>query len=337
MAGRSSKELVRDLFQLRELERVPFIPWVCSFAAQLEQIPVEAMLSDAGLLSRSLLNAQALFRYDAIANVFDPSLEAEACGCAIDWSQGGGLPRVASHPLSEGAGIEDIDISTLENQGRLPAILEATKRLVVVKGEELAVAGVITGPLTLARHLRGEAFAADLAQGAEDAAKVVTLAGDIALRLCRRYCELGVDLVVVAEEMLGQIQPGRYQAVAASLRSIWNVAKFYDVHSLLLTRGCAEEHIEPAFELKADGVVLSGHTDCRQVRDAAQKRRCCYAGCMPSSTLLGTPAEVRDAAVASLSERGRGFFLSTEWEIPCAASVNNMHELTRVIQDNRYS
>src|SRR3972149_7483653 len=116
MAGRSSKELVRDLFQLRELERVPFIPWVCSFAAQLEQIPVEAMLSDAGLLSRSLLNAQALFRYDAIANVFDPSLEAEACGCAIDWSQGGGLPRGASPPPCGGAGHGEIGNSPPPNQ-----------------------------------------------------------------------------------------------------------------------------------------------------------------------------------------------------------------------------
>ena len=71
--GQSSKELSRGLFELRDLARVPFIPWVCSFAAQLEQVEIEEMLSDAGLLSRSLMNAQKLFGYDAIVSVFDTS------------------------------------------------------------------------------------------------------------------------------------------------------------------------------------------------------------------------------------------------------------------------
>ena len=66
MAEQSSKELIRSLFQLRDLPRIPFVPWVGSFAAQLEQISVEDMLSDAGLLSTSLMNAQQLFGYDAI-------------------------------------------------------------------------------------------------------------------------------------------------------------------------------------------------------------------------------------------------------------------------------
>ena len=83
--GQSSKDLIRGLFELRDLPKVPFIPWVGSFAAQLEQIQIEIMLSDAGSLSRALINAQKLFGYDAIVAAFDLSLEAEACGCRIDW------------------------------------------------------------------------------------------------------------------------------------------------------------------------------------------------------------------------------------------------------------
>ena len=115
----SSRELVKGLFQLRELPKAPIIPWLCSFAARLEQVQPEEMLSDAGTLSRSLINAQKLFGYDAIANIFDPSLEAEACGCRIDWNEGEGLPGVVSHPLEEGATIEGLDLADFEKRGRI--------------------------------------------------------------------------------------------------------------------------------------------------------------------------------------------------------------------------
>ena len=65
----TSKELVRGLFEHKDPEKVLFIPWVCSFAAKLEQVPVQTMLSDAGILSRALINAQKLFGYDVIINI----------------------------------------------------------------------------------------------------------------------------------------------------------------------------------------------------------------------------------------------------------------------------
>ena len=337
MAEQSSKELIRHLFELRDLEKVPFIPWVCSFSARLQQIQIEDMLSDAGLLSRSLMDTQKLFGYDAIINVFDPSLEAEACGCKINWGKDGALPKVVSHPLSEGATIEGLDVSNFEKRGRLPAILEATKRINLIRGKEVAIIGVITGPLTLARHLKGETFITDLNQGNDDAKKVVTLAGSVGLKLCRLYCELGVDAIVIADEMLGQINPNQYQAVAAPLRSIWNVARFYNVHSLILSRGCRQEHTEPVLALQADGVALTGDVDYTQLSAAALKRKLCYSRSIPGSAFLDTPSQVQNTALDCLSSKGKGFFLSTEWEVPYETGVNNMNEIMRVIRDSQDS
>ena len=337
MPVQSSKELVRSLFQLRDIANVPFIPWVCSFAAQLEQVEVETMLSDAGSLSTALINSQKLFGYDAIINVFDSSLEAEACGCKVDWSEDKALPRVVSHPLSEGAGIEDIDISGFEKRGRLPAVLEATKRLSIIRGKEVAVIGVITGPLTLARHLKGESFLTDLSQSPDEAKKVITLAGNIGLKLCRTYCESGVDAIVIAEEMLGQINLNQFQAVAAPLRSIWNVARFYNVHSLILSKRWRPEHIEPILALQADGVALSGDIDYTKLSSAALKRKSCYARSIPGSALLGTPYQARDSTLGCLSSKGKGFFLSPEWEVPYATDVNVIHEVMSVIRGSQDS
>lgn len=329
----TSKELVRGLFEGKDPNKVPFIPWVCSFAAKLEQVSIQAMLLDPGILSKTLINAQKLFGYDAIINVFDPTLEAEACGCKIDWLDSEALPEVISHPLSEGAVIEDLDTLDFEKRGRLPVVLEATKRLNIIKGKEVAIAGLVTGPLTLARHLKGKAFLDDLNQGKGEALEIIEAAGSIGLKLCRTYCELGVDLIVIAEEMLGQLSPEMSQAIASPLRSIWNVVKFYNVHSLVLSKGCNEGHIEPILDLQAEGVALSGNINPEQVKDAALKRDCCFARSIPCSALLDTVSQAGDSTTDCLSAKEKGLFLSTEWEVPYTTSVNNMHEVMRVIRE----
>lgn len=327
MSAQSSKELVRSLFQFRDLSRIPFLPWMGRFAAQLEQVDVKEMLCDPGALSRALLNAQRLFGYDAIATVIDPTLEAEACGCSIEWGGPGDLPAVTGHPLTEA---KDLDFTGFEKRGRVPVVLEALKRINAIRGKEIAIVGVVTGPLTLARHLRGDALLSD---PTPDAAKTVALAGSVALKLARSYCEAGVDVIAIADEMLGQAEPSRCQLAAAPLRSIWNVVHFYNAHSLLVTRHARPEHVEPLLGLGADGVVLSGELDQAELARAAAAWRQCCGYPVPDAALRegGAPA-------ANLPPvRGKGLFLSTEWDVPYEASVDRMNDVMRMIADLQHS
>lgn len=331
--GQSSKELVRGLFEGKKSTRIPFIPWVSSFAAKLEQVPVRVMLSDAGILSRALINTQTLFKYDAIINIFDPSLEAEACGCKIDWPDNMALPEVISHPLNEVTQVENLDTSGFEKRGRLPTVIEATKRLNIIKGKEVAIACLVTGPLTLAGHLRGKGLLDDLNQGKDEAWEIIEVTSGIVLKLCRIYCEIGIDLIVITEEMLGRIHPEIFQNMASPLQSIWNVIRFYNVHSLVLSRGCNEEYIDSILDLQADGVVISGNIDYTKVKDAALKRNRCFSSNIPLSSLTDTISRIRESTTNILLEKVNGLFLSTEWEVPYETSVNNMHEIMRIIRD----
>jgi uroporphyrinogen-III decarboxylase len=327
MAVQSSKELVRGLFQFRDLSRIPFMPWVGRFAAQLEQIDVEEMLCDAGALSRALINAQKVFGYDAISTVIDPSLEAEACGGSIEWGGPGDLPVITGHPL---AGAKDLDVTGFEKRGRVPVVLEAVRRIHTIKGKEVAVVGMVTGPLTLARQLGGDAFLSDCTQ---DSAKTIAVAGSVALKLARLYCEAGADVIAIADEALSQIEPTQYQLVAAPLRSIWNVVHFYSAHSLLIIRGCPSEHVEPLLALGADGVVISGDLDYAELAKGASAHKTCWARPVPESALLEGASSPADL----LATRGKGFFLSTEWDVPCEASVDRMNEVMRAIGDLQHS
>ena len=334
MAGQTSKELFTDVFQMKRLTRLPFIPWISSFAAKLEQIPVRKMLSDATLLSRSLQNAQKLFGYDGITTVFDPTLEAEACGCEIKWGDTEELPVVICHPLGEGVEIEDLDISEIEKKGRIPVALETAKRISILKGKEIALLGIVTGPVTLARFLRGDNFIPELENPSEKTMEFIELAQKVNLKLCDAYCKQGVDAVVIAEKSLGELRPDLINTMIAPVfETIWRVARYYNAYTIILTRDCSERHIEPIFQLQADGVVISGNIDQATIRDAAIKYNRCFSINIPCSALLGTQAELNDLLRRYLStQERRGFFLSTEWEIPYDTPLANIYEIMKSIK-----
>lgn len=334
MAGQTSKELFTNVFQMKRLTRLPFIPWISSFAAKLEQIPVRKMLSDATLLSRSLQNAQKLFGYDGITTVFDPTLEAEACGCKIKWGDTEELPIVISHPLGEGVGIEDLDISEIEKKGRVPVALETAKRINILKGKEIALIAVITGPVTLARFLRGDSFIPQLESPSQETMELIELAQKVNLKLCNAYCKQGVDAVVIAENLLGELPPDLISMmIGPVLETISKVVRYYNAYSIILTRDCSERHIEPIFQLQADGVVISGNIDQEAIRDAAMKYNRCFSMNIPCSALLGTQAELNDVLKRCLSTQERkGFFLSAEWEVPYDTPVTNIREIMKSIR-----
>src|SRR4030042_916709 len=64
------KRLVRGVFESADLPRLPFIPWVFTHTARLEQIPVRRIFTDATQYTKCLQNAQKLYGYDAIITSF---------------------------------------------------------------------------------------------------------------------------------------------------------------------------------------------------------------------------------------------------------------------------
>ena len=250
----TSRDLIKRLFSATELPRIPFIPWVCTHAARLEQVSVRQMLTDSTKLAMSLQNTQKLYGYDVVANVFDSSLEVEACGCSITWKSEQELPFVSGHPV--GGSIAQLDIANIEKRGRLPVVLEATRRLKIVLGKTVALAGVVTGPVSLAARLREDNIIQKLDETPEEAREILELARQICLKICRAYCELGVDIIAVADDLLPQALPKHLPLLLSVFRPLWSMARFYDAQSILLTRGCTGDNVEALLQLGADGVVV---------------------------------------------------------------------------------
>jgi hypothetical protein len=139
------------------------------------------------------------------------------------------------------------------------------------------------------------------------------------------------------EEMLGRLPSARFPLLEAPLRSIWNVIRFYSVRSLLLAGDCHDEQIVPALSLGADGLVLSGPLNPTILGEAAAKQKRCFAGVVPVSDLSGESDKSEKAPAAAkdmLALRRPGFFLSTDWEVPASAGVDDFHAIMAAIRES---
>lgn len=200
-----SKKLFPALFNRQELPRPLYLPLACSLAARLRQISLPEMFASPTHYANALRDAYRLFGFDALVTSFDPTLEAEALGCPIQWESGDRLPRVGSHPLAEGRGLADLE-QQWEAKGRLPIVLEVTKRLVMLLSKEVAIVGAMTGPFTLAGQLRGDPFFSELREDTPHCQELFDFVGQCSLKLARLYAELKVDGLIVIEDHFNKIE-----------------------------------------------------------------------------------------------------------------------------------
>lgn len=323
----SSKALVRKALSRKPIPRPPFLPIVHSSAAQLEQISIRDLFASPDALARTMWNAQKLFGYDWVVIFIDPTLEAEACGCPIEWQ--GERPVVAGHPFAGQKQTIEHDLGDLEKKGRLPVILEAIKRLSLTSGRNVALAVTMNGPLTLAQHLSGRANPIRDEDDLETIRVHLDFAAKVMARLVRAYCELRPDVVVVAEPLLRDMETAAVQHVSPFLRPVWNVVRFYSAYSIIHTDCHSRDRYRALANLGAHGVVGTPSV----VSDWPAGEKVCPGVALPLSFLSEDETTVREqwrTLQRDMKEMPR--FLTTESEVPVDVPPEKMKNLVQALR-----
>ncbi len=322
-----SKRLMRKALSGGETETVPVAPLVFSYAANLRSLSPREMLSDPTLLANSLADARGLFGYDALVAWFDTTCEAEACGCRLDWSDG--TPRVVGEPPVAAGPARDLDPEGIETRGRVPVALEVVKRLNRVAGREVTLLCAVTGPLTLFRHLRGCRHGAASLEDPSSAARTLELAGEIATRMVRLYGELGLDGVIIAEDVSADELMESLPAAAGVYDQLFGIVRYFDSSALFVSRRCPSD----GFGLLAEELFC----DCIAIGDGAEPAsavlKCREEDIVPAATvpveaLLAGPGDTADEVNRCLREAAGGaFVLTTSWEVPLAAPMESIRAM----------
>jgi len=327
----TSKRLVRGVFESADLPRLPFIPWIFTHAARLEQVPVQRMFHDPTQYVKCLQNTRKLYGYDAITGTFDPSLEMEICGCPISWKGDYEAPSAGPRPDFDLNSLNDVNVEIASKTGRFSTVIESLRRINMVSGPNLALAAVVSGPLTLAASLTGRDLVNDFTERPEDAMKAVEATAVFLLKVVQIYCQLQLDIIAVADRLMAVFPAAHHSWLKSTLSPIVNTIRFYNAYSVLLPGESLPENLANLIDLGFDGIVTPG-IDLNTWNQLKGGKSCVLGKAIPSHLLTAEKKELQGYMETHLKGGyERGTFLTTDWEVPPETPPENIHLVMNMV------
>jgi len=332
----TSQQEIRNLIKGKLPLKPLFMPLIFSVAARVEDIPVSVFVSNPTKLVSAAREIQRFLGTQSVVAYFDTKLEAEACGCRVSYE--GTLPKVVSHPLEEGGTIEALSQGDILSKGRIPVAIEVIKRLRLLVKDQ-AIVSSVTGPFTLSSNLWGEGFIEEFNIRFRPFANLLDVAGSIALRLARAFCEAGVNMLLITEEKIPELSAGIFEEkLYGILKPICNVARYYETLPVLMIRGrMDEEWLGYFFHSAPDCFVFGDVTDFDALEDLATKAGKSFAIPVPLY-IFGMDKGAVNQELKKLVPKGvqsytRCALVTTQWEIPYDADLKSLNENVKTLID----
>jgi len=331
-----NKELLLKALVGEATERTPWVPFVGVHGGALVGVDATEYLKSADHIVDALKIAAERYKPDGLPVVFDLQLEAEILGCELSWAKET-PPSVASHPLGEDydiAGLPEFDMT----KGRIPLVLDAIRRAKAELGDDIALYGLLTGPLTLALHLRGDDVLLDMFDEEDEVPELYDYCADIANKMVDAYIEAGIDVIGVVDPMISQIGPGHFaDFVAPPLDKIFDHVRAKGALSSMFVCGNATRNLEAMCATTCDNISVDENVDMVTLAKVARAAGKSFGGNMQLTVvlLLGDENDAKRDAVRCIDEAGQGggFILAPGCDLPYAVKPENLEAVAALIDD----
>jgi uroporphyrinogen decarboxylase len=293
----TGKELVLRTLRHERLERAPWVPFAGVHAGKLTGYSAREILTDADKLVQSLVKVNRIYRPDGQPVVFDLQIEAEALGCELLWPDKT-PPSVSTHPLS---GRQDIPARIPGPQeARIPFALDAMRKAKVALGETTALYGLVTGPFTLASHLRGTDIFMDMILDPDYVHHLLDYSFAVESAVASYYIDAGMDIIAAVDPLVSQISPDHFKEfLAEPYKKFFDGLRSRGALSSLFVCGNATNNVEPMCLTGPDSISVDENIDLAQAKAITDRYNVCLGGNIQLTVvmLLGTQADNMKAVV----------------------------------------
>ncbi len=332
----NGKELIYEALRHHETPRTPWLPFVGVHGGQLLGVSATEYLTNSDLIYKGLKRAYDLYSPDALPIVFDLQVEAEVLGCELMWAQED-PPSVVGNPLATGTMADLPEFST--DKGRFPVIREAITRLSEDIGDHVALYGLITGPFTLAMHLKSQMMFLELYDNPEAAREVLNYTASVACETARFYARNGADVVAVVDPMISQIGESHFtELVAPAADQVFDCIHNEGAFGSFFVCGDATDNLEAMAKTRCDNISVDENISLEYLREISKMHRKSVGGNMKLTTalLLGDTNDAKREALRCLDtmDNTTGFILSPGCDLPWGVPEENLQAVKEIVQDD---
>ena len=331
----SSKELLFSVFRHEPTDQVPWVPFAGVHAGKLKGFTGQEMLTDADKLLESLLEVQKVYDPDGMPVTFDLQIEAEILGCELVWADDA-PPSVVGHPLAN-----DITIPThipQPTEGRLPLVLNVMKTMKDKVGDQTALYGLVTGPLTLASHLRGTDLFMDTFDRPEFVKELLEYCTKDALAVTDYYIDAGMDIIAVVDPVVSQVSPRMFKKLLHEpFKQIFDHVQEKKVFSSFFVCGDATKNIKVMCGTGPDCISIDENIDMVTAKAITDEFNIAIAGNIPLSTIMlnGTQQDTMKYVVDLMhSVDHHNLIISPGCDMPYDTPVENTIGAMEAVRDH---
>lgn len=332
---RNGKELIFNVLNHKSTDQIPWVPFAGVHVGKLKGYSATQVLTDGNKLLECLLLANQIYAPDGQPVVFDLQIEAEILGCHLLWVDDS-PPTVITHPLQTEMTIPDFLPN--EYDGRLPMILNVMQKLQKQIGETTALYGLITGPFTLAAHLRGTDIFMDMIDHPDYVTQLLNYTKQVAEVMAGYYIEAGMDIIAVVDPMISQISPRHFRRFMHNpFTELFNFIRQMSVFSAFFVCGDATRNLDEMCQTTPDSIAVDENIDMLSAQAVLNPYNITLQGNIPltSRMLLGRQEDNMEYVIHLLDSLDHhNLIISPGCDMPYDTPIENVIAVAEAIRNS---
>lgn len=332
----SSKQALINMFRHEPSEIVPWVPFAGVHAGKLKGYSGQQILTDEDKLLESLLEVHKVYDPDGMPITFDLQIEAEILDCEIVWAADA-PPSVVGHPLKSNLSIPAR--IPQPSDGRLPLVLNVMKKVKEKIGDETALYGLVTGPLTLATHLRGTGLFMDMYDHPDYVHQLLAYCTKVATAVSSYYLDSGMDVIALVDPVVSQVSPRMFTRLLHDpFAQVFNYIRSQDAFSSFFVCGDATKNIKAMCKTAPDCISIDENIDMVTSKAITDEYNITIAGNIPLSTIMlnGTQQDSMKYVVDLMNNLNhQNLIISPGCDMPYDTPVENTIGAMEAVRDHQ--
>lgn len=322
----TGKERILKVLNQQKTDCVPWVPFAGVHAGKLVGYNAEEVYKDADKCFESLQKVNKVYKPDGQMIMFDLQIEAEMLGCELLWAPDS-PPTVKTHPFADTDEIEKKEINA--EMGRLPLELDVMRRCKKAFGDTTALYGLITGPFTLALHLRGTEIFMDLVEKPDYVKELLAYCNSVITKVAGYVIEAGMDVVAVVDPMISQISPRHFKKfMHEPFSELFDFIREGDAKSSFFVCGDATKKLDVMCKTRCDSISVDENVDMLVAKQVCDENKVVLGGNLPLTTVMlhGTQQDNMKCAIDLMDSlpNSDNYILAPGCDLPFETPAENV-------------